>query len=154
MIRPTGRQTAVGAPRLRVLFDTNVVLDVLLRREPFVELAARLWDAADAGTLVGIVPATAVKTVSYIVSNAYDAAQARSDVGAVLATFEVAAVGRTELAGALASAFKDYEDGAVHAAAVSARCDAIVTRNGRDFAAATVPVYTPGELLAALADAA
>ena len=138
-----------GAPR--VLFDTNVLLDVLLTRPGLVEESAQLWDAADGGAVVGVVPGTSVTTVSYVVGRSYDAARAASDVAYVLATFEVAAVGRAELAGALASGFSDYEDGVVHEAARASRCDAIVTRNGGDFTAATLPVYAPAELLAVLA---
>lgn len=137
-------------PPWRVLFDTNVLLDVLLRREGRVEASARLWDAADRGRLRGVIAATAVTTVGYLVSRAYDDARARADIQAVLETFEVAAVGRVELAGALARGFADLEDGVVHEAARAARCDGIVTRNGRDFGAATLPVYAPDELLAAL----
>ena len=139
------------APR-RVLFDANVLLDVLLRRKGLVEESARLWNAADGGRLRGVVVATAVTTVEYLVGRAYDATRARADVEAVLATFEVAAVGRAELTGALASRFTDFEDGVVHEAARAARCDGIVTRNGRDFGAAVLPVYAPAELLAALAE--
>ena len=138
-----------GVPR--ILFDTNVLLDVLLKRPGLVGESAQLWDAADRGVVVGVVPGTSVTTVSYVVGRSYDAARAASDVADVLATFEVAAIGRAELAGALGAGFSDYEDGVVHEAAQAARCDAIVTRNGTDFAAATLPVYAPAELLAVLA---
>jgi hypothetical protein len=46
--------------------------------------------------------------------------------------------------------FPDFEDAVLHEAAAAAGCSAIVTRNGRDFAAATLPVFDPHELLAAL----
>jgi len=141
--------SAVLAPS-RVLYDINVLLDVLLKRPGLIGESARLWEAADSGSVVGVVPATALTTVSYLVARAYDASQARADVDTVLATFEVAAVSRAELLGALNSGFGDFEDGVVHEAAQSSRCDAIVTRNGKDFAASTLPVYTPPELLAVL----
>ena len=103
--------------------------------------------------LEGVVPATAVTTVAYLIGRAYDEPQARSDTEAVLAIFEVAAVGQAQLEDALHNGFKDYEDGVAHAAALQAGCTSIVTRNGADFAASRLPVYTPAELLAALGQA-
>ena len=137
------------APR-RILFDTNIMLDVLLARPGLLRESAELWEAADSRRIQGFVTATAVTTVAYLVQRAYTAERAREDVRAVLATFEVAQVGRIELAGALEGGFADYEDGVVHEAARTSRCEAIVTRNGRDFKASQVPIYTPAELLSAL----
>ena len=148
---PRSDESASATQVQRVLFDTNVLLDVLLKRPGLAAESARLWDAADTGAVYGLVPSISVPTISYLVGRAYDAAQAWSDVRTVLATFDVAAVGRAELAGALASGFDDFEDGVVHEAALSSRCDAVVTRNGRDVGRATVPVVTPAEMLAALA---
>jgi predicted nucleic acid-binding protein len=51
---------------MRVLFDTNVVLDVLLRREPWVVEAQALWQAVDDGRIVGYIPAVAVTNIVYI----------------------------------------------------------------------------------------
>ena len=110
-----------------------------------------MWDAAYRGTVLGFVASISVTTVGYLVERAYSSSQAWSDVSDVLATFDVATVGQAELAGALTSGFRDFEDGVVHEAARSARCDAIVTRNGSDFRASTLPVYTPAEMLAVLA---
>lgn len=93
----------------------------------------------------------AVTTVYYVYRQGRSRKVSRQKIATLLSVFEVAPVGRRELQGALASGFTDYEDGVVHAAAVAARADAIVTRNGDDFAVLTVPVYAPGELLAVLA---
>ena len=144
---------------MRVLLDTNVLLDALLAREPFVREAAELFALAERRRYAGVVAATSVPTVHYLVEKEEDGDVALRGVGRLLRLFDVAAVGRPELSlertsgsgGTAHGPFDDYEDGVVHAAAVSAGCDGIVTRNGEDFAASTVPVYTPGELLAALA---
>lgn len=135
----------------RVVVDTNVVLDVLLERPAFVADAARLFAAVAERRVVGVLAGHAVTTVYYVYRQGRPREVARRKVGTLLSVFEVAPVGRGELEGALASPFTDFEDGVVHAAAVAARADAIVTRNGADFTAASVPVYTPGEVLAALA---
>lgn len=141
----------MSTPALRILYDTNVLLDVLLRREPHAQAAAQLWDAAHRGIISGVVSAISLPTISYLVGRGYSADQARSDVRAVLATFEVAPVGRPELETGLDETFaSDYEDGVVHASAARSGCSGIVTRDATGFAGGEIPVYTPGELLAAL----
>lgn len=134
----------------RVLFDTNVLLDVLLKRRAFVREAALLWDRVSSGQTEGVISAHAVTTVSYLVARAYDSAQAANDVRTLLDTFAVAPVGSPELQSALTGGFSDYEDAVTHEAARAAGCDAIVTRNGPDFAPSTLKVYTPTELLEVL----
>ena len=141
----------MSTPALRILYDTNVLLDVLLRREPHARAAAHLWDAAHRGRLAGVVSAISLPTIAYLVGRGYSAEQARSDAHAVLATFEVAPVGRPELETGLDEAFaRDYEDGVVYASAARSGCSGIVTRDATGFAGGELPVYTPSELLAAL----
>jgi predicted nucleic acid-binding protein len=144
----------MSTPALRILYDTNVLLDVLLRREPHVRASAQLWDAAHRGRIAGVVSAISVPTISYLVGRAYSAGQARSDVRAVLASFEVAPVGRPELEAGLEEGFaRDYEDGVVCASAARCGCGGIVTRDAKGFAGGELPVYTPDELLAVLSTA-
>ncbi len=86
--------------------------------------------------------AISVPTVHSAVEKARGANEPVQGVGLLLRLFEVAPVG---------AGSSDYADGVVHEAARAARCDAIVTQYGSDFAAATLPVYAPAELPAALA---
>ena len=55
---------------MRVLIDTNVVLDFLQEREPFVENAARLFERIDAGEIEGFIAATTITNIYYIVRRA------------------------------------------------------------------------------------
>ena len=136
---------------LRVLFDTNVVLDGLLDRVPFVEDAALLIDAVVRHEITGILCATTLTTVDYIIGRERTAAVARNTICQLLEVYEMAPVGRRELERASASSFSDFEDAVLHAAAHTASANAIVTRNTSDFSAATIPVYTPKELRTMLA---
>ena len=151
----TDGRTASGLawPPRRVLVDTDVVLDVLLGRPSFVADSARVFDAVDRGRISGCVAGHAVTTAYYVSRGGQGDSAARDGVGRLLETFDVAPVGRAELAASLAGAFTDYEDGVAHEAAVASGCDAIVTRNVGDFAASALPVYTPAEMLAVLAGA-
>lgn len=133
---------------MRVLFDTNVVLDVLLKRRPHASVAIRLFDHVAEGTLDGLLGATTVTTIHYLARKAVGHRKAADHVGTLLQLFEVAAVTRPVLEGALASKFADFEDAVLHEAARHAGAEGIVTRDPAGFAAATVSVYTPAELLA------
>jgi len=131
---------------LRVLFDTNVVLDGLLERVPFAENAALLIDAVVRHDLTGILCATTLTTIDYIISRERTAAVARNTIGQLLDVYEIAPVGRNVLESASASAFLNFEDAVLHAAAQTVSANVIVTRNTSDFSATTIPVYTPKEL--------
>ncbi len=132
---------------MRVLFDTNVVLDVLLARPPHAAPAIELFDRVARRELDGLLSATTITTIFYLAAKAAGTAQAKRHVNTLLGLFEIAAVGRSALADALALGFGDYEDAVLHEAARHAGATAIVTRDPKGFAAAKLTVYSPAELL-------
>ena len=136
---------------MKVLFDTNVVLDLLIDRQPFAEAAARLFAAVEAGTISASLCGTTLTTIHYLVAKALDAERARQAVAQLLTLFDVAPITRPVLEAALESGFTDFEDAVLYQAARHAGAQAIVTRNVRDFKSAQLSVYTPEELLKVLA---
>lgn len=134
---------------MRVFFDTDVVLDVLLEREPHVATAAKLFALLDHDLLEGVISATTVTTVFYIAAKSFGRRRALDQVRSLLDLFNVVPVDRGVLASALSLGFADYEDGVIHEAARSA--DAIVTRDRRGFTHAALPIVDPAELLAVMA---
>jgi predicted nucleic acid-binding protein len=135
---------------LRVLFDTNVVLDLLLDRTPHALAAARLVTAVERKELAGLLCATSVTTLDYLIARAIGREEARRAIRTLLRMFEVAAVTRAVLEAALELDLDDYEDAVLHEAGQGAEAEAIVTRNGSDFKGATLPIFSPAELVAAL----
>ena len=135
---------------MRILFDTNVILDALLYRQPFAIAASRLVQHVEQGRLDGILCATSVPTMYYLMSKAIGETQARSFLPVLLDTFEIAPVGISLLTDALTPDFADYEDSVIHEAAKRMYADGIVTRNQRDFRNAAIRIYAPEELLSAL----
>ena len=131
---------------MRVLFDTNVVLDVLLDRAPFAEVGANLFSRVERGELTGFVGATTVTTVHYLSSKVVGTVRAHDVVEKLLILFGVAAVNRTVLVDALVLGFGDYEDAVLHEAARHAGAEGVVTRDRRGFRKAKLAVYTPEEL--------
>ena len=135
---------------MKVVFDTNVVLDVLIGREPHFETGVELFDELDKGRLEGVICATTVTTVHYLAGRTLKAARARKLVADLLGLFGIAPVDEEVLRRALDLKFADFEDAVVHEAATASGATAIVTRDARGFSRAALPVYTPIELLAAL----
>ncbi len=133
---------------MKVLFDTNVVLDVLLAREPHVAVATHLLNLVDTREIEGAICATTVTTIHYLATKAVGPKKAKKHLSDLLAMFSVASVDEKVLGQALGLGFPDFEDAVLHQAALVAGCHAIVTRNRKDFAKATLSIFEPQELLA------
>ena len=132
----------------RLLIDVNVVLDVLLDRRPFADSCSDVWAAVEHGEAEGLLAAHAVTTLHYLNSRAVGARAARETTEALLSVFNVAGVDEAVLASALALGWPDFEDAVTSAAARKAKCDAIVTRNPRDFVKSSIRVLAPSEAVA------
>jgi predicted nucleic acid-binding protein len=131
----------------RLLFDANIVLDVLLDRRPHAEASAAAWAAVEAGQAEGLLAAHAVTTIHYLVRKETGAAKARSIVGAILRVFGVAAVDGAVVREALQLPCSDFEDAVTAAAARLGGCDYIVTRDPRGFRGSQVRTVTPEALM-------
>lgn len=129
----------------RILFDVNVVLDVLLDRAPFADASADVWATVERGEAEGLLSAHAVTTLHYLNAKAVGGRMARETTDALLSVFEVAGVDDAVLNAALALNWTDFEDAVTAAAAKRAKCEALVTRNPGDFKGSTVRVLTPSE---------
>jgi predicted nucleic acid-binding protein len=135
---------------VNVLFDTNVILDALLDREPWAEAAVALFDRVESGGLIGHLGAATVTTIHYIARRNVGTGAAGEMMRDLLRLFEVAPVNRAVLESALALDFDDFEDAVLHEAGRLAGARAITTRDPSGFLAATLPVYDPDTLIAAL----
>jgi predicted nucleic acid-binding protein len=135
---------------LKVLFDTNVLLDVLLDRRPFSSVAARLLARVESGELEGLLGATTLTTIHYLLAKEIGNERALKAVRKLLFLFTVAQVDGRVLSLATELPFADFEDAVLHEAARLAGATAIVTRNVGDFGGATLAVEAPDELEAGL----
>jgi predicted nucleic acid-binding protein len=132
---------------MRVLFDTDVVLDLILDREPFVEAAASLFAAHEQGRIKGYISGVTLVNVFYVTRKAKGRHNARRAVEELLATVSICPLYQAILVNAYSLSFTDYEDAVQHASATASRLDAIVTRNLDDYKNATLPVFSPTDFL-------
>ncbi len=133
---------------MRVLLDTNVLLDVLLNRAPWVAESCAVWQAHEDGRIPGYVVACAVADIFYVARRLTQLETARKAVRLCLETFEICAVDRQALEQAQSLLGNDFEDNLQIACASLASLDAIVTRDKEGFKTAPLTVLRPAELLA------
>ena len=132
---------------MKILFDTNVILDVLLDREPFSSIAAKLFSKVETGEITGYVCATTITTLHYLTRKVVGDELALKEINKLMLLFEIAPVNRAVLDAALKSGFKDFEDAVVHESGVYKETQGLVTRDSAGFKKSKINVYSSEELL-------
>ena len=135
---------------MKVLVDTNVVLDVLLDRRPHSTDSAKIFRLVEEGRLQGLLCATTITTIDYLLLQSVSRGDARRYLTQLIRLFDIAPVNRAVVEGALKSRVDDFEDAVLEQAAALAGADLIVTRNAKDFAKGTIRVLDPKECIVAM----
>ena len=132
---------------MKVLIDTNVVLDLLLEREPFVEIAIAVFEQIERGNLDGYIAATTLTNIFYIIRKTEGREVALAAINRLLIGLRFCAVDRQTVSTALSLGLKDFEDSIQLACATLNQLDGVVTRDHQDFSGSKLPIYSPAELL-------
>lgn len=135
----------------KIFLDTDVIMDFLLKREPFAKTAAQLFEMAEMSVIT-------IHTSSVCFGNIYYIARKWLGHENVLLFLKrltllaiVLPVDNFVISQALDSNFKDFEDAIQHFTALHANhIEAILTRNTKDYQQSQLPVFTPDEFLAML----
>jgi predicted nucleic acid-binding protein len=135
---------------MRTLLDTDVVLDVILAREPFAKEAAQLFDLAEQGLFEPYISAITPLNIFYIARKAKAAPDLRQAIQSLVETVGVCPIDKSILSSAFDLRFVDYEDAVQHSSATAAGLEAIVTRDLHDYKYSTLPVFSPTDFLAKL----
>lgn len=132
---------------MKVLIDTNVLLDVLSRREPFYSDSAQVWTLAEQELIDAHIAAISVNNLYYIVRRLRDRQTADNVIDKLLDDFEIIELSRAILSQARAGDGNDFEDLIQYFSAIHAGCEVVVTRNKQDFPTTGLRIMTPRELL-------
>ena len=135
---------------MKVLLDTNVILDFLLERDPWRTEAEAVVRAVADGRLQAHASASCVTDIFYISRRVVGAEQARRVVRTCLDLLQIVGVTRELLVAADRRSGGDFEDDLQVECAIAAGLDAIVTRDPKGFASSPVAALTPAELIARL----
>ncbi|MBE9011242.1 PIN domain-containing protein [Pseudanabaenaceae cyanobacterium LEGE 13415] len=132
----------------RVLFDSDVLLDVLAQRQPFMVASAQALNLATQPQVQGYVSGHGVTNIFYILRRQVGSNTARSLLSRLLQHLQVASVTDGVIRAALQNPITDFEDAVTSEAASAAGIEIIVTRNLSDFSASSIPAVSPEEFLA------
>lgn len=127
----------------RVLYDTNIFLDVILDRPPHVKASAAALDLVGQGKVEGYVAGHAVTTIAYLVQREKRAAEARRALVHLLSRVRVAPITDSSVRMALTLETSDLEDAVCAASAQEAGCTVVVTRNPHHFRKCEPPALLP-----------
>lgn len=126
----------------RVLFDSDVVLDVLLERQPFFAASALALDTVGQGKVEGYIAAHSITNIFYLLRRHLGNEKSQEVLMNLMSKMVTAGVTDAVIRSAFSSGFKDFEDGVTYAAA-GAGVDYIVTRNIKDFRLGSIPAMLP-----------
>lgn len=133
---------------MRILVDTNVVLDILQKREPFFADSYRALCKAIEEDVECLISASAVTDIFYVLRKAHGSAQqAKEQIERLAQLVSFADVRGTDIHAALMRAMPDFEDAVVDAVAERYGASYILTRNIKDFVGSTVPAIPPADFL-------
>ena len=133
---------------MKVMIDTNIILDVLCKRPAFYEDAARVFRLCEVREIEGVISALSIPNIVYILRKELDTEKTGQIINTLMLIFSVADLRADDLKRAVSLKFKDYEDALQSACAERMKADFIVTRNGKDFSKSKVAAIGPAELLA------
>ena len=135
---------------MKLLIDINVVLDVILARQPWVGDAARLLAEIEQGTAQGYIAGHTLTTVHYIVAKEKGRQAAATAVTDLLRILDVVPLEAADFHQAVVLGLADFEDAVQAAAGLKVGVDYLVTRNEKDFRGAPLDARPPAVILALL----
>ena len=132
----------------KLLIDTNIVLDLLAKREPFYKSAAQVFSLADKHKLKLTVSSLTFANTNYVLARLKSAKEAREILRKFKILVKILSLNEKIVDLALNDEdFKDFEDGLQYYTAIENNQDFIITRDLRDFKQAKIPVMTAEEYL-------
>lgn len=132
---------------MKILVDTNVILDVLCNRKEFVEDSLRIFQCCEVQHITGYVSALSIPNIVYIMRKELDPEHIKEILHTLTMVFSVVELRESDLLKAAELSFSDYEDAIQSVCAARVRADYIVTRNEKDFANSPIPPISPTDLL-------
>lgn len=131
---------------MKILVDTNVILDVLCNRKEFVEASLRVLQWCETQHITGYISALSIPNIVYIMRKGLDPEHIKEILHTLTLVFSVVELRKGDLLKAAELSFGDYEDAIQSVCAARVRADYIVTRNGKDFANSPIPAISPADL--------
>ena len=132
---------------MKLFLDTNVLIDVVARREPFFRSSCRVLSLCTRGGHEGLVADFTFCTIAYVLRKETNVEEVRKPMQSLGQMLKVMPVGPLIIADAIANFTSDFEDEVQRLCAENNGADVIITRDKDGFANVSIPVMTPTEFL-------
>ena len=133
---------------MKILIDTNIVLDIMLAREPFLEPAKELIRMIDRDRIQAYITANSITDIVYISRKVRTLREIQQLILDLLDMIDVIGVDREDIVAAFDFGFNDFEDALQSRCAIKEDIDYIVTRNKKDFSKSKVTAVDIAAFLA------
>ena len=136
---------------MRALIDTCVIIDALQARAPFAEAAQKIFIYSANQQFDGYITAKSVTDIYYLTHRlTHSDAETRKILSKLFTLFHVLDTASLDCRKAISSEISDYEDAIMVETAIRSGMDCIVTRNVKDYAKSSIPVYEPSSFISIL----
>ena len=132
---------------MKVLIDTNIILDVLCNRKDFVEDSAKVFKLCEVKKITGYISALSIPNIVYIMRKELDTEKVKEILEKLSLIFEIVDLKADDLKRASTLDFKDYEDAIQSTQASRIKAYYIITRNIKDYNKSKVTAIKPSELI-------
>ena len=135
----------------KLLIDTNVILDLLAKRNPFYQSSAHIFSLADKNKLKLSISSLSIANTNYVLARLKTASEAREILRRFRVLVNIVSLNDKIIDLALNdSRFNDFEDGLQYYSAIENNLDIILTRDLKGFKGSKIPVMTPDEYLTSI----
>lgn len=130
-----------------LMIDANVVLDVLVRREPNYKYSSKVWKLCETGVCTGIVSTLSFANIIYVMRRELTPEKIEAVLKQLMMIFTFSDLSQSTLEEAAKLQWPDFEDAIQTATAKRVKADYIITWNVKDYVKSDIPVLTPAEFL-------
>ena len=130
-----------------IFVDTNIIIDLLAKREPFYKDAQDLFTLSDKKEIQLCISSLSFANTYYSIVKHHKDIDARKYLAKFKVLVKVLPLEDKAIELALASNFNDFEDGLQYFSAIDENCKAIITYNTQDFYFSNIPIFMPKDIL-------
>jgi predicted nucleic acid-binding protein len=132
---------------VKILIDTNVILDIALERKPFNRFAEKIVEASNFEHFHLYISASTVTDIYYVLRKQLGKPNALTFLQDLFVSVDICKVNKKSILQALSSNFSDFEDAVQYYSALDSGIEMIVTRNASDFLGSAVPITDPQDFV-------
>lgn len=130
---------------MKIYIDSDIIIDLLLAREPFNSDAEKLFSAVDKGNYRAFTTVLCLANIYYVLKKINKKRNTKKMLSKLRTILDVLPLNKKIFDLALSSDFRDFEDSIQYYACLEGKIDFIITRNKKDFKNSKIPVNTAGE---------